>query len=95
MNNKLIHTSEINLLGKTREEMRTLQLTEARWEERIEYLEGGKVPHRKYPRSTLNQFAMWEQVLYYRITKSDGTVQFCLVVPLGSSFRTGVGNLSV
>ncbi len=36
---------EAALLEKTREEIRALQLAEARCGEMIEYLEGGKVPH--------------------------------------------------
>ncbi len=75
------HTLEITLLGYTREEMRTLQLAEAKWKEIIEYLEEGKVPHQSYPCSTFNQFVMWEKVLYYFITERDGSVYFCLVVP--------------
>lgn len=69
------------ILGKTKEEIRTLQLEEGRWVQMIEYLEGGNVPRRNFPRSTLNQFVVWERVLYYTITKKDGNEQFCLVVP--------------
>ncbi len=51
---------KITLLEKTREEMKALQLAESRLEEMIDYFEGGKVPRRNYPLSTLNQFAFWE-----------------------------------
>ncbi len=47
----------------------------------IEYLEGGNVRKKPYPRSTLHQFALWDKVLYYCITKSDGSVHYCLIVP--------------
>ncbi len=46
---------------------------------RDESLKGGIVPRWNYSRSTLNQFAMWEQVLYYCTAKSDGSVHFCLM----------------
>ncbi len=69
------------ILGKTQEEMRELQLREEGWRQLIEYLEGGQLPTRRYPKCTLNQFTLWEGVLYYSVTKKDGSVHFCLVVP--------------
>ncbi len=45
-------------LGKTKEEMRTLQLEEDKWKEMIEYLEGGRIPYKKFPCCTLNQFSL-------------------------------------
>ena len=69
------------MLGKTPEEMRNLQLAEARWADMIDYLEGGPVPRRNYPRSTLHQFVVWGGVLYYTVNKRDGSQLFALVVP--------------
>ncbi len=69
------------ILGKTNEEIRTLQLAEGRWAQMIEYLEGGNVPRKNFPLNTLYQFVVWERVLYYTITKRDGSEQFCLTVP--------------
>ncbi len=40
------------ILGKTKEEIRTLQLEEGRCVQMIEYLEGGNVPRRNFPRNT-------------------------------------------
>ncbi len=57
------------ILGKTTEKIRTLQLEECRWAQMIEYLEGGNVPRRNFPRSALHQFVVWERVLYYTIKK--------------------------
>ncbi len=68
-------------LGKTKEEMRELQLGEEGWREMIQYLEGGQIPTRRYPKCTLNPFTLWEGVLYYSVTKKDGSEHFCLVVP--------------
>ncbi len=45
-------------LEKSREEIRTLQEEEERWQDLITYLEGGKVPNRKYKRTTLDQFTL-------------------------------------
>ncbi len=68
-------------LGKSREEMRNLQREEERWKVLIDYIEGGKVPNKIYKRATLDQFTLWEGILHYSVTKKDGSVNFCLVVP--------------
>ncbi len=47
-------------LGKTKEEMRTLQLEEDKWKEMIEYLEGGRIPRKRFLHCTLNQFSLWD-----------------------------------
>ena len=46
-----------------------------------EYLEGGKLPTKRYPKTTLDQFVIQDEVLYYVKEKSDGSLHFCLVVP--------------
>ncbi len=58
-----------------------LQREEQRWNELITYLEGGRVPRRNYKHTTLDQFTLWEGILYYSVTKKDGSINFCLVVP--------------
>ncbi len=75
------------ILGKTKEEMQTLQLGEGRWAQMVEYLEGGNVPRRNFPRNTLHPFVVWERVLYYTVTKRDGSEQFCLIVPAALKHR--------
>ena len=71
-------------LGKTREELRELQLGEERWKEMIMYLEGGSIPKIKsYPRGTLSQFQMYKDLLYFVATLKDGSVHYKLVVPRG------------
>ncbi len=45
-------------LGKNKEEIRILQQEEEKWQDLIAYLEGGKVPNRKYKRTTLDQFTV-------------------------------------
>ncbi len=72
---------ETTRLGKGKVEMRRLQMEEERWREMIEYLEGGKVARQQYPRATLDQFVMWDEVLHYLTSKKDSSVHFWLVVP--------------
>ncbi len=51
-------------LGKSREEIQALQKEEPRWREMVQYLEeGGRIPRSKYPRATLNQFALEDGIL--------------------------------
>ena len=70
------------ILGKTRDELRKLQMGEEKWKELINYLEGGFIPHTKsYPRGTLSQFTMFKENLYFCSTQKDGTVIFRIVVP--------------
>ena len=74
--------NEDTILGKTKEEIRRLQMGEEKWKELIEYLEGGGVPKTKsYPRGTLSQFTMYKENLYFCSTQKDGTVIFRLVIP--------------
>ncbi len=47
----------------------------------VEYLVGGRIPRSKYPRTTLDQFALEEDILYLCQQKVDGTVLYLLVVP--------------
>ncbi len=41
-------------LGRSKEEIRGMQRAEPRWQEIVEFLEGGKIPRSKYPRTTLD-----------------------------------------
>ncbi len=45
-----------NPLRKSKEELNEMQRVECRWREMIEYLQGGRIPRSKYPRTTLDQF---------------------------------------
>ena len=49
----------------------------------IDYLQGGRIPTWKYPRATLDQFVLEEELLYLSKQKVDGTILFMLVVPQG------------
>ncbi len=45
------------------------------------FLEGGRIPRSKYPRATLDQFALEEGILYLCKQKAYGTVLYLFVVP--------------
>ncbi len=51
-------------LGRSRDEIQGLQREELRWREMIDYLEGERIPGSKYPRATLDQFAVENGILY-------------------------------
>ncbi len=46
-----------------------------------EYLRGGRVPRSRFPRPTIDQFTLEDDVLYLTKQKTDGTVLYVLVVP--------------
>ncbi len=70
-----------NWLGTSKEEIKEMQRAEPRWREMVEYLEGGRAPRSKYPRTALNQFFLEDDVLYLSKQKVDGTILYLLVVP--------------
>ena len=72
---------EGSLLGKTPEEIRDLQRQERKWKEMAEYLEGGRIPTSKYHKSTLDQFALINEILYFARKQLDGSIHYCLIVP--------------
>ncbi len=47
----------------------------------ITYLEGGRIRRFKYPRATLDQFALEDGILYLFKQKIDGTILYLLIVP--------------
>ncbi len=51
-------SSEAMWLSKSREDIRTLQGEEERWKDLMDYLKGGKVPNKKYKRTTQDQFTL-------------------------------------
>ncbi len=68
-------------LGKSREEIQVLQREEPRWREMVIYIESGRIPRYKYPRATLDQFALEEGILYLCKQKIDDTILYILIVP--------------
>ena len=70
-----------NYLGLTKAEMIEKQKAEPRWRELASYLEGGALPRNKYPRTLLNQFLMYEGLLYLSCDKHDNSIQLKLIIP--------------
>ncbi len=69
-------------LGKTKDKLVEVQRAEPRWNDMIEYLKGGRIPRARYPRATLDQFTLEDQLLYLCKQKGDGIILYLLVVPL-------------
>ncbi len=51
-------TTEATWLGLNKEAFQIKQREELVWEELMSYLEGGKVPTKRLPKTTLDQFAL-------------------------------------
>lgn len=77
----IFQNNQDSYLGLSKEEFKAKQMGEARWRELIEYLEGGKLPKKKFPRAFIHQFIMYEGLLYLCADKNDNSIQFRLVVP--------------
>ncbi len=62
---RVIQGSEVGTwLGRSRDEIQGLQREEPRWREIIDSLGGGgRIPRSKYPRATLDQFALEDSIL--------------------------------
>ena len=45
------------------------------------YLQGGRILRSKYPRATLDQFGVENEILYLCKKKNDGAILYLLVVP--------------
>ncbi len=51
------------------------------WEELAEYLKGRKLPAKRLPKTTLDQFALKDKLLYFVREKTDGSLHYSLIVP--------------
>ncbi len=49
------------------------------WGELAEYLEGGKIPTRRLPRATLEQFALEDGLLCYVKEKADDSLHYIII----------------
>ena len=77
----VFHNNEDSYLGLSKEEFKAKQLCEHRWAELISYLEGGRLPRKKFPRALIHQFMLYEGLLYLGADKHDNSIQLKLVVP--------------
>ena len=80
---RMVRTSpaKADYLGLSPQEIVQAQRKDPRWKELAEYLEGGKLPTKLYPKILLEQFEVQEEILYYVREKLDGSIHYCLVVP--------------
>ncbi len=77
----IVRSPEATWLGLDRENFQARQKEESVWEEITEYLKGGKLPTKRLPKTTLNQFALEDGLLYFARKKTDGSLHYSLVVP--------------
>ena len=75
------HTQSESYLGLSQSEFVEAQREDPQWKALAEYLEGGKVPTKIYPKTLLEQFVVEDKVLYHVREKTDGSLHYCLVVP--------------
>ncbi len=58
----------LSWLRRSKEEIGGMQRAEPRWQEMIQFLEGGRIPRSKYPRTTLDQFCTILYLLVDRVS---------------------------
>ncbi len=68
-------------LGLDKEAFQIKQREEPAWEELASYLEGGRLPTKRLPKTTLDQFALQDELLYFVREGTDGSLQFNIIVP--------------
>ncbi len=51
------------------------------WEQLANYLKGGKLPEKRLPKTTLDQFALEENLLCYVREKADCSLHYSLIIP--------------
>ncbi len=74
-------TTETTWLGLDKEAFQIKQREEPVWKELVSYLEGGKLPTKRLPKNTLDQFALQDGLLYFVREGTDGSLQFNIIVP--------------
>ncbi len=77
----IIRSPEATWLGLDQKNIRARQKEESVWEELTEYLKGGKLPTKRLPKTTLDQFAHEDGLLYFEREKTDGSLHYSLIVP--------------
>ncbi len=65
----------LSRLGLDQTQFQERQREEPVWRELAEYLEGGRVPTKRLPKSTLDQVAQIDGILYFVKEKRDGSLQ--------------------
>ncbi len=76
----IVRSPEATWLGLDRENFQARQKKESVWEELTEYLKGGKLPTKRLPKTTLDQFALEDGLLYFVREKTNGSLHYSLIV---------------
>ncbi len=61
----IARSPEATWFGLDRENFQARQREESEWEELIGYLKGGKLPTKRLPETTLDQFVLEDGLLYF------------------------------
>ncbi len=77
----IIRSPEATWLGLDRENFQARQKENSLWEELTEYVKGGKLPTKRLPKTTLDQFALEDGLLYFMREKTDSSLHYSLIVP--------------
>ncbi len=78
---RVIQNNEEQWLEKSKEELIEMQGRERSWNEVAECLRGGRVPQSRFPRTTIDQFTLEDDLLFLTKQKTNGTILYVLVVP--------------
>ncbi len=78
----IVRPPEMSWLGSDKLKYIQKQLEDVVWGELIEYLKRGKVSKR-FPKATLDQFVLADELLYYVRETTDGSLHYSLIVPHG------------
>ena len=76
----VVHQSNETWLGLSKEQFIAEQRKDATWQELIEYLNGGRIPGRKIPRATLDQFELVNGMLHFVRIGKDSSLNFVIAV---------------
>ncbi len=68
-------------MGLEKSQYAQKQSEDAVWGELREYLKGGKLPSKRLPKATLDQFALAGDLLYFVRQQTDGSLHYRLIVP--------------
>ncbi len=79
----IVRPPEVFWLGSDKPEFMSKQREETVWGELITYLQGGRIPSKRLPKATLDQFALVEELLYFMREKTDGSLHYSYIVPRG------------
>ncbi len=77
----IVHSPEAMWLGLDRENFQARQRAETVWEELAEYLKGRKLPVKRLPKATLDQFVLEDGLLYFVTENAGGSLHYSLIVP--------------